>query len=656
MMRSPRERYAMQYRNGSCLLRFPSVLVPVALCGFALLAPNANIPAATPQDAPQTTKSQPATPSGDKRSRALEKPQESNKREASIGSGPVNARNKEVSLSPRESNELAMSLLEGVLVGTDRITPVEYKVLTQVEAATLLWRIDQDRALAMLKGACETMRDLREKDADKSINSKQRRLRFLVYLKIARLKPELVKDLALNKSSDDKSTQAMSGDWSEEARAVMTIADEQVEKNPTLAVQLVKQTFALGQVDWVVFLKKLSASNGALSEQVAITVIDRLSSSSITPIYLLNLRRFVLTPERSTQLKQRFFEALASRLRRDISPAVPSEEVNIGLVTAQDALGLTAEYPRWQVEFEGIISGFQELLAARSAPAADARNSKTIPIPMMDDVKAGDTREIAEAIPRVERIKESRARDSKYQEMATKAASSSDLRLAEEIISKIEDEAIRRDANLSVYSPFVRKAINESDWTGAREYASKIVDPLGRTLVLDQIARGMARSNKDKQSAKDVYDLAAYRLRRESPTEDVAKAFLILAKSLSTVDPDESLYAASWAVYILNRLTRNGELMGDVKVGSALAWWVSLPTFRHHDEVLDLTEMIGPFFREMAKRDPEVAQTVAHGFVDQGLYSIAQLGIVRALLEKAGNSKSVVDQKQASGKSASKRN
>jgi len=549
-----------------------------------------------------------------------------------------------------------MSLLEGVLLGTERITPIEYNVLTLVEAATLLWQIDQDRALAMLKSACETMRELREKDPDKTINSKQRRLRFLAFLKIARLKPDLMKDLALNKSNDDKSAQPISGDWSEEARAMISIADEQIEKSPALAAQLAQQTFSLGQIDWATFLRKLSARDGALSEQVARTVIDRLSTSSLTPIYLLNLNRFVLNPERSEQLKDYFFAGLAIRLRRNLNPAVPSDELRTNLATTQDGLRMTGNYPRWQGEFEGIELAFQELLTARSIAAADVRNGKVIPIPMMDEIKPGDTQEIVEAVPRAERIKESKARDSKYQEMATKAASRSDLRLAEEIISKIEDEAIRRDANLSVYSPFVRKAINESDWAGAKEYASRILDPLGRTLVLDQIVQGISKSNKDKQPVKDVYDLAAYRLRRESPTEDVAKAYLILAKSLSNVDPEESLYSASWAVYILNRLTRNGELLGEVKVGSALAWWVRVPAFRHHDEVLDLTEMIGPFFKEMAKRDPATAQTVAHGFVDQGLYSIAQLGIVRALLEKAGNPKSVVDQKQASGKSTPRKN
>jgi hypothetical protein len=252
---------------------------------------------------------------------------------------------------------------------------------------------------------------------------------------------------------------------------------------------------------------------------------------------------------------------------------------------------------------------------------------------MMDEIKPEDTREIVEAVPSLERIKESKARDLKYREMAIRAALSSDIRLADEIISKIEDEAIRGDTTMRVFSPYVRKAVAQSDWTGAREYAARIVDPIGRTLVLDHIAQGMYRSNKDKQSVKDIYSFALYRLRRESPTEEVAKAFLVLAKSLSTLDADESFHSVSWAVYILNKLTRNGELPGESKVGDALALWVTKSIFSLHDEGMDLTEMIGPLFREMVKRDPDTAMTVAYGFAHQGLYSFAQLGVIRGLLD-----------------------
>jgi hypothetical protein len=650
----------MQYQSRTGLPSFLAALLAAMMFVNASPARTANTDVA----AQQNTRTPPSashreTPLSNRPVDVREKeshPQQSGKRGSSLETGSKDDAKEPGGSSPRESKEFAMSMLEGVLLAVDRISPVEYNVLTLVEAATLLWQSDHDRALIMLKSACETMRELREKDSDKSINSKQRRLRFLAFLKIARLKPDLVKDLALDKSSDDKSPPAMSADWSEEARAVMTIADEQIEQNPALAAKLVQQTFSLGQVDWAVFLKKLSARDSRLSEQVAMMVIDRLGGSSITPIYLLNFRRFVLTPERSAQLKHYFFQSLASRLRRNISPAVPSDELSIGLLTAQDALRSTVDYPRWQAEYEEIILGFQELLRARTAALGEPRNTKRIAIPMAEEIKPADTQEIVEAVSSTERINASKARDSKYLEMATKAASRADLRLAEEIISKIEDETIRRDASMSVYGPFVRKAIGESDWTSAMEHASKIVDPLGRTLVLDRVAQGMSKANKDKRSVKDVYDLASYKLRRESPSENVAKAFIILAKALSTIDPEESLYAVSWAVYILNKLTRNGDLLEESRVAGELAWWVSAPTFSLHEDVLDLTEMIGSLFGEMAKRDPNTAQTIAYGFVHQGLFSIAQLGVVKAMLEKARNTKGSVDRKQASGKSALQQN
>jgi hypothetical protein len=54
-----------------------------------------------------------------------------------------------------------------------------------------------------------------------------------------------------------------------------------------------------------------------------------------------------------------------------------------------------------------------------------------------------------------------------------------------------------------------------------------------------------------------------------------------------------------------------------------------------HEEVIELSELIGPVFTSLAKRDPEVARSMALDFLHQGLYSFAQLGIVRGLLGDA---------------------
>jgi hypothetical protein len=641
----------MRYRNGKILLRFLAGLLSLALSVSAQGTLNASMPVVHRNGDAQTPQSQPTLQTNNKPTAAAERRRKIQKGESS--KEPVLVNTPKRSCAPGECKELAVSLLEVVQLGADRIKSAEYRILAQVEAATLLWQIDRERAFAILKTASEKMRELKEKDPDTSISSKQRRLRLLAFLKIARLKPELVKDLALNNSNANKPAQATSGDWTEEARAMITVADEQIVKDPARAVQLAKQAFDFGQVDWAGFLRKLSARDSSLSEQLAMTLINRLRSSSLSPIVLLNLSVFVLTPACSVQLKDYFFESLAIRLRRVVSSTVPPTEIYHGLVASEQATKMSANYPSWQAEFERINSALQELMKARSVPDPRAGNNNVIPISAMDEIKAGDTQEIVEGLPRVGRINDSKARDARYQEAATSAALSSNLTLAEEIMSKIEDEDIRCETNMKVYSPFARKAVTESDWAGARDYASKIVDPLGRTLVLDRIAQGMLQSNKDKQSVMETYGFAAYRLRVESFKENVAKAFLILAKSLYKIDPDESLGALGWAVHILNKLSRNGELQDDFKVGEAVALWVKVPTFSLHDEVLDLTELIGPLFAEIAKRDADTAQSIANGFSDQGLYSFAQLGVVKALLE---NSNGTVQRPQPSSKSAPQRN
>ncbi|MFY9558012.1 MAG: hypothetical protein WAV47_25160, partial [Blastocatellia bacterium] len=95
--------------------------------------------------------------------------------------------------------------------------------------------------------------------------------------------------------------------------------------------------------------------------------------------------------------------------------------------------------------------------------------------------------------------------------------------------------------------------------------------------------------------------------------------------------------------FVLNKLARNGELFAESDVGGALASWVSLPvqTIRY-DEALDLTEIIGPLFKAMAQRDPSNADSTALRFAHLGLSSMAELGIVSALLnEQRASSRAV---------------
>jgi hypothetical protein len=164
----------------------------------------------------------------------------------------------------------------------------------------------------------------------------------------------------------------------------------------------------------------------------------------------------------------------------------------------------------------------------------------------------------------------------------------------------------------------------------------------------------MSQSGKDKQAVRDTYNFASYKLQRDAPTEDVARSYLILARSLSTIDIEDSFDALAWAVHLFNKLTRNGKLMADYKVSGSLALWVKVPVFSLHDEVLDLTEMIGPIFREMAKRSLDRTRMVAEGFAHQGLYSFAELGIVRGLLDEFEDSKHGVAGQSNSGKTTTR--
>ncbi|HXF04466.1 MAG TPA: hypothetical protein VNM72_03515 [Blastocatellia bacterium] len=122
------------------------------------------------------------------------------------------------------------------------------------------------------------------------------------------------------------------------------------------------------------------------------------------------------------------------------------------------------------------------------------------------------------------------------------------MRLAEELLSRIENDELRRRASVGVYGPLVRKTLGEADWVQAKIYALKIGDPLGRTLVVDWVARAMTAANQEEQAIKELYYAALAQLQRDSRTHDLGKSFLILARSLFTMDPEGSFIAINVAV------------------------------------------------------------------------------------------------------------
>lgn len=554
---------------------------------------------------------------------------------SSLKTKPAGHVSEEVSAAKQRKKELAMSLLEGVLESAHRITPVEYGLLTQVEAATLLWESDRDRSLLVLKKAWDRLNELFEeqkKANDDRPSRKQQRLRFAVLRRIARLSPDLLKQLGSSNSNGDGEPVTVLGKWTDEARAMMSVAEEQVDANPALAIQLAQGSLPFGLVDWVPFLIKLSAQDSAQAEQVAAVLMNRFSSISVSPVELLHLDRFALDSGRSPQLREQFFRALAIRFTQDLRPDIPTAALRLGMQTAQGALSM-ATGPVWPSKFQEIVSQYESMLISRSAAPSPATRSVAVDTSMMAPAKAGDTAEIEQGTQRVQRINDPKARDKEYQRLAGAAASKENLSLAEELMSKIDSDEVRRETTVSVYGPAIRKELSEADWTKAQTDALKIMHPLGRTLILDIIAQMIMRSGTGKQDdAKQVYDTALSKLQRDGATEDVAKGFLIIAKSLGTIDPDRSLEAMNWAVFVLNKVAKGGELLTDSESSGALASWVGLPirTLRY-DEVLDLTEMIGPLFKEMTKRDPSNAQSTAYALAHLGLSSLAQLGIVSEL-------------------------
>lgn len=557
-----------------------------------------------------------------------------------------------VAWSAQEKEQFLRSSAEDIWIGSDRVNSVEHSVLVQVEVATLLWEIDRERANSVLSGAFEKFRGLIEKKNDvkspDALAAEKDRIRASILRKVARLNPNLIRELTVDKTDAEKDRPSIVTAWTEEARALLAVAHEEINRDPALAARLAQKSLSFGTVSLPNFLIELARRDRQLAEQQAMILLSQLRDTAVSPLYLVGFSRFVFLDDKaSAQLRNQYFASVAIRLRRDIRPDVDARDVE-DLINAARAGGQTAKgYPRWQAEFAQIISDFESLLAARSLPVPGSPRSLSVEMPKV--AREGDTKDIAEAAERVSNIKDAKARDKEYKRLAVSAAQNADLKLAEDLMSKIEGEAARLKASIEIYSPFVRKALAESDWTAARMYALKVADPLGRSLVIDWVAQRMTGAKPNKELVKEFYDAALAQLKHDSPTRDVALAFIALAHSIFVMDREGSLDAMRWAVYVLNKAGDARPVSGGSELGGELGTWVRRQgSMLSPEETLDMTEVIGPAFHEMGKRDLAEALGLASGLSDRGLSLLARLGVLKAIAEEVRNSKKLVkDGKQA---------
>lgn len=576
-------------------------------------------------------------------SRTRESTRESaNKQETNrqpTNSSEANTQRNKLSLSPVEKKERAMSLLDGTLYSTKQISPVEYRILVEVKAATLLWQFDRERSSTVLKGVVALMKKIKEDEqhsslSQQTIDKSTERLRFLVLRKIAALNPGLVKDLFVY--SEQPAT-VVNENWTEEARAVMSVATDEIESNPKTAGRLAEQSIPLGLADWDQFLDRLSEQDPAEAERLAILVMNQLRSSNVTPIAFQDLRRFVFGPAASSLLQEYYFQSVAIRLGREMLPGTSARELQDALNISRDLSVLAGQRSeRWQSYYVNLTAEFETLFKARSLDIPGQSPKRMMDVSMLGSTASSDTQGIRDQLPTAGSMKNSEIRDRQYEKLAANAALGADMSLANEIMSKIDDEEIRQETTVLVYGPFVRKAIGESDWTRAQTLALYISAPLGRTLVFERIAQAISQASKDNASVKDVYLTAAKRLEKESSTEEVAKGLLIVARALLPLDQQAGIDTIKSAAFVINRMPIKSESFGKSISASPIALWVQRPNYSLRvDEVLETTDMLETVFKETAKRDVEAALTVTDELTHSGFRSLARLSVAALLLEQA---------------------
>ena len=540
----------------------------------------------------------------------------------------------------RKKTQSAKTLLEDILITNHRIDPVEWSILIQVEAATLLWDLDRDLARSYLLKSFDRLRTLIRGSTDAKAappRAELENLKAAILRNVARVDRDLLREFAGLRETERRDEVAILGEWTQEAQALVTVADEEIEQNPTHAAGLLQQSLSLGiSGNLSGFLAKLRRRDPKLADTTAQTLLSRLRDSTVSPLVLLNLGSFVFSSQtKNSSLINTYFDALSTRLHLCVRTGIAVDEFDDCKSAVRFAITRAAGQPRWETEFSGIESEFGAL-ESRRADTRPAPITKRLERPNVMASAGENTLELREEAKRVESLTGPENRDPEYAKLAAAAALKGDLSLSEALLSSIDNETVRRKASFSVYGPFVRRAAGDDDWEQAKTLALKVSHSLGRSLIVDWLGRSMAKVPKFKEDTKVFYEAGVAAAQRDSPTLEASAGLLVLAKSLLPVDKQSGLAAIRAAVFSLNRVPPTRPFSHTMDIPAETGSWMGQPSaMLRASDLLDVSELLSATFQELAKLDASEAQNLTAGLWNRAFSATAQLGVAKQMLEEA---------------------
>lgn len=532
-------------------------------------------------------------------------------------------------ISLKEKEQLLQETLADVSYTAFMIEPVEYSIIVQVEVASLLWEKERERASEMLTNARTRLRELlteKKRISSSELDVRESeleiaRLRQAILRRIAKLSPDLIKDLIteVNTSNDI-------------GAAIVANAVEEIKRDPKLAMQLAVQGLSYGAIyPASTFLIQLWFEDKQLAEMVALVYLDKLPVESTSSLWLVTQIYSYLSPP----MKERYFKSLATRLRLCLRPDLSIGEYRELSSAASKGVMQAVPYPAWNQEFARLAKEVETLMTSRFIATPVSPAAKAVSMSGMLPASSGDTAEIETSAQKLEALKNRKIKDSEYKKLAIEAAEKWDVTLAERLLSKISDEDVRRQASPHVYGPLVRKSLGENDWPQARSYALRVTDPLGLSLIVDSVAKAMLNTKQDKQVVNTFYDEAFSNLDREIPSLYVAKGVIALARSRFSVEPEGGFTTTNLAVSVLNGSDTSDFYSSKSRVTKGLDPWVNQTNLiLRVDDYFDLTETIGPIFKDLSRHNFAHARELSLSLSHLGLRSLAQLGIAKGIQDE----------------------
>lgn len=474
----------------------------------------------------------------------------------------------------------ALEILEEQIAATKTFDDQVQRITVSLQAADLLWPLQQHMARALLLDTFELAnRDFKEK-GDKPVregiglSTDLPDQRYIVIRAIAKRDPSWARKLTNQLLEDQQSeTQENNSKTVQQeprtAERLLNVANELLASNQAAALSFARSSLRYPATFYLsIFLYNLAELNRTAAEQLYLEALTAYANAPMDRLLYLSSYPFGNNREAgempdyaiysvpngfvpNPNLQRSFVQMLLRRVQQRLAHPVETSPHNAVSDTGQMWLALSRLEKQIQDTLPDLAAQVEQAkgsLFGLLSPSSQRLLGQTISEQMEPVRSFNDQVELAEKNPNVDR------RDQQLVFAVIGASGNEDLDLVLRVVDKISDSALRPQLLNWLYFSRTQNAIREKQLLQARKLAAKVDELDQRAYLYFQIAEESLKQDMDQAEAREMLEEVVDSTAKAPATMVTARTQLGVAYLYTRIDLNRAIAVLGDAVRIINRI------------------------------------------------------------------------------------------------------